>query len=140
MPISKTVNQDFFKTWTPKMAYVLGFFAADGNMSPHSNGGHYLEFTSCDKELLIKTRNILKSTHKISGRNRNPRGKTAYRIQVGSKTLYKDLIELGLTPNKSLTIKFPHIPEQYLGDFIEEILTATDVFILEKIGQKIETS
>ena len=28
MPISKTLNQDFFKTWSPEMAYVLGFFAA----------------------------------------------------------------------------------------------------------------
>ena len=100
------------------MAYVLGFFATDGNMSPHSNGGHYLEFTSCDKELLIKTRNLLKSSHKISGRNRNPRGKTAYRIQIGSKILYKDLAELGLTPRKSLTIQFPHVPKQYLGGFI----------------------
>ncbi|MDP4001494.1 MAG: LAGLIDADG family homing endonuclease [bacterium] len=100
------------------MAYVLGFFTADGNMNPHSNGGHYLEFTSCDRELISKTRNILKSNHKISARNRSTDKKTAYRIQIGSKILYRDLVLLGLTPNKSLTIKFPRIPKQYLGDFI----------------------
>ena len=27
------VNSDFFKLWSPEMAYVLGFIAADGNKS-----------------------------------------------------------------------------------------------------------
>lgn len=100
------------------MAYVLGFFAADGNMSPHSNGGHYLEFTSCDKELITKTRNLFKSGHKISSRNRITDIRPAYRIQIGSKMLYKDLKSLGLTPNKSLTLKFPKTPQRFLKDFI----------------------
>jgi hypothetical protein len=26
----RTVNQDFFKKWTPEMAYVLGLWFADG--------------------------------------------------------------------------------------------------------------
>ncbi len=80
MPIYKTKNDDFFKKWSPEMAYVLGFFAADGNMSPHSNGGRYIEFTSCDRELIYKTKNLLNSSHKISGRKRAINYKIAYRI------------------------------------------------------------
>ena len=118
MPIHKTKNEDFFKKWSPEMAYVLGFFAADGNMSPHSNGGRYVEFTSCDKELIEKTRHLIQSNHKISGRTRSINQKIAYRIQIGSVGLYEDLISLGLTPNKSLTIKFPDIPPKYLRDFV----------------------
>lgn len=118
MPILRTKNEDFFKKWSPEMAYVLGFFAADGNMSPHSNGGRYIEFTSCDKELIEKIRHLIKSNHKISGRIRSINQKNAYRIQIGSMVLYGDLISLGLTPNKSLTVKFPKIPADYLSDFV----------------------
>ncbi len=32
MPIYKTKNEAFFKKWTPEMAYVLGFFTADGTI------------------------------------------------------------------------------------------------------------
>ena len=112
------VNQNFFKAWTPEMAYVLGFFAADGNMSPHTNGGKYLEFTSCDKELILKTRKLLNSNHKISTRIRSGNPKPAYRIQIGSKILYDDLRLAGLTPNKSLTLKFPEISRSILKDFV----------------------
>ena len=101
------------------MAYVLGFFTADGNMSPHSNGGRYIEFTSCDLELIEKIKYLLKSSHKISRRMRPTNSKqVAYRIQIGSVVLYDDLISLGLTPNKSLTIKFPKIPVDYFSDFV----------------------
>ena len=27
----KHINENFFKTWSPKMAYVLGFIIADGS-------------------------------------------------------------------------------------------------------------
>ncbi len=118
MPIYKTKNEDFFKKWSSEMAYVLGFFAADGNMSLHSNGGRYIEFTSCDNELIKKVRQLMNSNHKISSRVRSVEHKTAYRIQIGSAVFYKDLISLGMTPHKSLTIKFPKIPTNYLSDFV----------------------
>jgi len=40
MPIPKTKNEDFFKNWTQEMAYVLGFFTADGNMIKNNKGAH----------------------------------------------------------------------------------------------------
>ena len=102
------------------MAYVLGFFAADGNMVKHKNGGHYIDFAITDLDLLIAIKDALKSNNKISirMRNGNELWKTIYRLQIGSKTMYNDLELLGFTPNKSLTIKFPSVPEMYLADFI----------------------
>ena len=47
------------------MAYVLGFFAADGNMRINNNGGHYIDFTSCDKEILEKIRFVMQRFNKI---------------------------------------------------------------------------
>ena len=61
MPIYKTKNEDFFKKWSPKMTYVLGFFAADGNMIKNKRGAHFIEFQSTDKEILNKIKKCLKS-------------------------------------------------------------------------------
>ena len=115
MPIHKTLNQDFFKTWSPEMAYVLGFFAADGNMTLNKAGGCYIEFTSNDHELIQRVKALTKSSNKISSRIRN--SKKHYRIQIGSVELFNDLLKLGLTPNKSKTIRLPKIPSEFFSDF-----------------------
>lgn len=52
MAKKKTLNQDFFKEWNPTMAYVLGFFAADGNMIRTKRGGHFISFHITDKIVL----------------------------------------------------------------------------------------
>src|SRR3990167_6827407 len=105
MPIFRTKNEDFFKKWSPEMAYVLGFFAADGNMLKNRRGAHFMEFTSTDKDIIVKIRKALGSSHKISCRQTNPKWKPAYRIQIGSKVIFSDLLELGMTPAKSNVIK-----------------------------------
>lgn len=115
MPIYKTKNENFFKKWSPEMAYVLGFFAADGNMCIHRNGGKFLEFTSCDRGILVKIKKLLNSSHKISTRLRDTK---SYRIQIGSKEMFTDLLKLGMLPAKSLVLKFPEVPVEYLRDFI----------------------
>ena len=48
------------------MAYVLGFFAADGNMIKNRRGAHFIAFYSNDKKLLIKIKVLLKASQKIS--------------------------------------------------------------------------
>jgi intein/homing endonuclease len=118
MPIFKTKNENFFKRWTPEMAYVLGFFAADGNMIKNKRGGHFIEFQITDGELLERIRELLNSNHKITICNRNKRCKTLYRLQIGSKIIYNDLLKLGLTPNKSKTIKLPIVPDKYFPNFL----------------------
>ena len=117
MPIPKLVNQDFFKTWTPEMAYVLGFFAADGNMIKNNRGAHFMEFVSTDRDIIEKIHTLLGSNHKITRRIRD-QGKPSYRLQIGSKEIFEDLIHLGMTPNKSLSIKMPIIPNKYLSHFV----------------------
>lgn len=118
MPIRKTKNEDFFKTWTSDMAYVLGFFAADGSMYPTNRGGSYVCFEIADLDVLLLIRNTIRSQNKISERKRGIRWKNIYRLQIGSKSLFNDLTMLGFTQHKSLTMRFPIIPERYLADFI----------------------
>ena len=121
MPIPKLVNQNFFKTWTPEMAYVLGFFAADGNMIKNNRGAHFIAFYSTDFSIIKNVRNLLDSNHKISNKQKsktNEKWKDCYQLQIGSKEIFKDLINLGLMPNKSLVLKMPRVPDEFLNHFV----------------------
>lgn len=101
------------------MAYVLGFFAADGTMIKNRRGAHFIEFHITDRCVLEIIQEKMSSNHKISIRGRKqPQHRIGYRLQLGSKSLFFDLQSLGFTSKKSLILKFPTIPEIYTGDFI----------------------
>jgi hypothetical protein len=118
MPIARSLNQAFFENWSPEMAYVLGFFAADGAMIRNNRGAHFIEFHNTDRVILERIRQALGSNHRISARTRPAPWKTAYRLQVGSKEWFSKLEGLGFTQNKSLTLRMPSVPKEYFGDFV----------------------
>lgn len=101
------------------MAYVLGYFTADGYMFINSGGSYYIAFVSTDYDLISKVREMLYSRQKISSRKyKNRKGKIIYRLQIGSKKLFRDLLDFGLIPNKSKKIKLPKIPKSYFRHFV----------------------
>ena len=100
------------------MAYVLGFFAADGTMILNNRGAHFIEFHITDRSLLYALRRAVGSDHKIATRTRDVKWKLGYRLQVGSKAWFTDLQTLGFTPNKSSSMKFPVIPDAFFGAFV----------------------
>ena len=100
------------------MAYVLGFFAADGNMIRNRRGAHFVAFYSCDKSILLLIQNVMGSSHRIGVRHRVPPWRTAYQLQIGSKEIFNDLVKLGFVPAKSKRLKLPAVPKKYLGDFV----------------------
>lgn len=101
------------------MAYVLGFFAADGTLTfNRKRKNYYIEFTSTDYEIILKIKKIISAKQKISERKRKDNWKKAYRIQIGSKILFHDLVKLGFTPRKSKLMSFPEVPFCYLNHFI----------------------
>ena len=118
MPMYRTLNQDFFKTWSPEMAYVLGYFAADGSMVENKRGAHFVEFTSTDYVLIKNLKKTIGSNHTVTARERGGNCKTAYRLQVGSNAWFQALMCLGFTPRKSATLHFPHVTAAYVGHFI----------------------
>jgi hypothetical protein len=119
MPVPRTLNQDFFKVWTPDMAYVLGYFAADGSMLINTRGSCFIEFTSTDRILLEQVRTATGASHTISIRRRGKEAwKQQYRLQIGSKAWFYDLASLNFMQRKSTVLLFPPVPEPYLGDFI----------------------
>ncbi len=118
MPIHRSLNHDFFKVWKHDMAYVLGFFAADGSMIANKRGAHFIEFTITDRIVLEYIQRVTYSNHQITVRERGRNCKTAYRLQIGSKEWFTDLAQLRFTPHKSNTLQFPDIPHAFLGDFV----------------------
>ena len=99
------------------MAYVLGFFAADGNVIKNKRGGEFFSIQIKDKDILIKIRETLNSDHKI-GIKKPKKGNILYRLQVGSKEMCEDLRRLGLKEDKTHHLESPEIPKEYFGDFL----------------------
>lgn len=100
------------------MAYVLGFFAADGNMVKNRRGACFISIEITDRDILEKIKLALGSNHKISARNGFGRLKESYRLQIGSKEMFNDLLKLGLTPAKSIKIDLPNVPDLYFAHFV----------------------
>lgn len=102
------------------MAYVLGYFAADGTMVATKRGGYYIEFHSTDRCLVEMVRNTMRLQQKIGVRMPRPgsQHKPAYRVQIGSREIFTDLSRLGFFQNKSKTLAFPMIPRDYAADFV----------------------
>lgn len=111
------------------MAYLLGYIYSDGTIEDvrKSSRTCYLAITSVDYDILYKIREALSSNHNlyinkqrvtIFPGNRKYLCKQSYTLRIGSKSLFDDLVKLGLTPRKSLTLKFPKIPINFLKYFV----------------------
>jgi hypothetical protein len=118
MPLSRSLNQEFFKTWTPEMAYVLGYIAADGTISIGKRGNCYLMIEATDRELTYFVRRALGSNHFVRKRKREERWRSSYVLQIGSKEIVADLAKLGLTPKKSKRLRMPVVPKELLHHFV----------------------
>ena len=100
------------------MAYVLGFFAADGNLIRNKRGSCYVSLEICDKDIVENIRKVMGSNHKIGMRFDKKSGKPRYRLQIGSKEIFKDLHKLGFTENKTFNMSVPQVPPEFFWDFV----------------------
>lgn len=118
-PIHRKIDS-FFDSWTEDMAYILGYFAADGSMYRNKNSSYYIAFYSIDEVLIDLVKRILEVTNKIEiYQPKKGNCKLSYTLQINSKQAYAQLMNLGFTPNKSLTLKFPStLPNLFLNHFL----------------------
>lgn len=116
MPIHKEFDKKFFKKWSHDMAYILGFLFADGNIIKTKRGTHFVAIYTADRELLVSMGRAMGSNHKISTCTYETGN--VYKIQIGSRELFNDLVALGLTPHKAKRMRVPKIPRKYTADFI----------------------
>jgi len=101
------------------MAYVLGFFAADGYITVNKRGGQFWCIQITDKKLLESIKRAIKADHKISIRLPKKSGENLlYRLQIGSIEICNDLRELGFSERKTKSLAIPNVPEEYFNDFV----------------------
>jgi hypothetical protein len=107
---------DFFRVWTPGMAYVLGYWWADGFMRIRSDtGAHIIEIASNDHVHLRVMADLVGISYEF---RRVSMLSECREIRFCSKEMYTDLLTLGGMPNKSNVIGFPSIPPELLVHFV----------------------
>lgn len=120
-------NENYFDVIdTYAKAYIVGFIAADGSIVKSSRGNsYYLTITIKyeDKAILDFIKQELGSLHKLTEINKiGVFGKPIHhiRLSIGNSNLIRGLNQIGLHPNKSLTIGnlIDNMPQQYKGAFI----------------------
>lgn len=105
------IDIDFFKYInTEEKAYFLGLMYSDGSVS---NNQFYLKLK--DEDVIVKFKEALKCDYPIT-HNENPYYN--YILQVSSKEMCRDLINLGCYKNKTRIIKFPNIDSSLFKHFI----------------------
>ena len=119
------VNNDYFsKIDTPEKSYILGFIYADGcNYISDDKKNCIINFTQLKKsvDILQKINFELNSEYPIREYNQKENNKIICTLNIRSKKMSEDLIKLGVTPKKSLFIKFPNnniVPEKLVSHFI----------------------
>ncbi len=114
---SKRIIYNF--KWSQDIAYFVGLMAADGNLYHKTSYMIRIELKDNDAYILNKIRDILDiGTVKITERKSYGKIQKSALFRVNNKSLYNKLLEIGLTPNKSLTLKWPKVPKKYYRDFV----------------------
>ena len=104
-------NKNYKIKWTPVFAYGIGLLTSDGNLS---KDGKHFDFTSNDIELVKTFKKCMHLTDvKIGTKTSGFTDRRYSHIQFSNVKLYKWLLKIGLTPNKSKTIGSLKIPKKY---------------------------
>lgn len=118
-------DENYFKEInTSNKSYFLGLLYADGCVYPLKNSCA-ISLKKEDEYILeefkkeVKSNKPLYQTKSKIIKGTSYMGKIHSKIELNSKTLIKDLINLGVIQNKSLILTFPnHIPNEFMHDFI----------------------
>jgi hypothetical protein len=111
-----SVNTHFFKRWSPQMAYILGFMCSDGNVHKTTVSWDLSDIHPSNMVLLKNINRAMSSNYPIV------KQKHSYRLRISNPIIVQDLLALGVTHNKSKTIKLPNVPQKYFQHFIRGVL------------------
>jgi hypothetical protein len=115
-PRKHKVNEDFFKTWSHEMAWVLGLLVTDGCI--HKNL-HSITITQKNEEILRIVSKYMNADYVLAPVEKTRKTPT---LIINSKEIKTDLGNLGVSANKSLTIPFPSVPNEFLPSFVRGVI------------------
>ena len=148
------VNEDFFSSWSSSMAYVLGAICTDGNLNPgrirepwrakSTSTVPIISVAQKEPELLEKILHLMDCDAKLYFSKERVYGKTKagalYHFGISNEKLYDDIVNLGLTPNKSLTMQFPNMPNEFVRHFIRGCWDGDGSVYIDKHSNKISAN
>lgn len=131
----RMVDESFFRTWTPAMAWVLGVICTDGCLHKTPGTVGSIIIAQKEPELLGKVLELMKSNAKMAFRPKRGIAGALYETRIINAEIYADLQRLGLTPAKSLTLQFPDMPLDCVRHFIRGCWDGDGSVYLER-GEK----
>lgn len=99
------VNNEFFKEWTPELAYVIGFFIADGSLSNYyKSGKKNVVFSNKteDRDVIEKIANVCGYKNKVLNFKNG-----MSRIVFAGDFIYNFFVDLGFTNSKTFSVEIP---------------------------------
>lgn len=114
------LNEEYFDILNRNSSYWFGFIAADGCLIEGRNTIS-IGLSIKDKDHLIRFQNNIESDYPILETIQNgfkANTELCY-LRINSKHLYNRLLELGLTPRKSNTLRYPEsVPKDMQAHFL----------------------
>ena len=111
--VRRIVDEDFFKQWTPNMAWALGLIYTDGCLvRPHGSVKGRLTLSQKEPELIEKVLTLLNSNAKLLFTPKRGITGAVHRVSISNAEVYQDLKNWVLLPGKvsalpSLKYLFP---------------------------------
>lgn len=112
-------NHNYFKHWTPDMAYILGFLTADGSIHKSSKTLK-MSLKESDGYIIQYIKNELEGTQKIYYGKKTMNGKTFYNYSVGfsHRELYSSLQDIGFDNPKNYIKIYKSVPSSFKWNWL----------------------
>jgi hypothetical protein len=117
MNIKHNYDMNVFNSENANSYYLLGAWASDGNIQWRPPRSYCARLCSNDYDWLEIIKNIICPTLPISKRSYD-RGNPTFTITLSKKEIAEWFIKNECVPKKSLVMKFPSLPEEFLPDFL----------------------
>lgn len=110
------VREDFFHSWTPESAWVLGLLFGDGHVRNNDRTGQR-------QITLAGTEEVCRKVAAALGHQRGPvrhnQGANCWLLKWSSWRMVKELSErFAMSGAKATTMKFPDVPDEALPHFV----------------------
>ena len=133
-----SLNENFFNEIdTEEKAYFLGLMYADGCIKT-KQWEINISLQEEDKYIIERFCKALETDRPLyfcPPNKKFPHRKNQYRLIIKNKVMFNNLISLGVTPRKSLTLKFPteeQVPKNLLSHFIRGYFDGDGCVMLTK--------
>jgi hypothetical protein len=116
---SKVVKYNFNESYfenidTEDKAYFLGFIVADGSVNSISN---VIQITQKEPDILYEFKRYIK----YEGDLIKSKTRDVFDIKISSSKMKSDLLKLGISPNKTMSVNYPLIPENLQNHFMRGV-------------------